>query len=77
MVTVAALAIPMQAVPVLSLDPAVLPRIVRVFRFSISLAAVAVPIPVGVIFATRIVVTTLVFARGKAARHACCEQRCC
>jgi len=70
MATVAALVIPMRALPVLSLDPAVLPGIVRVFGFSISVVAVAVPIPIGLIFAATIVVMTLVFARGKAARHA-------
>jgi hypothetical protein len=43
--------------------------IVRLVVFSFSVAA-AVPIPMGLISATSMVITTLVIARGEAARHA-------
>jgi hypothetical protein len=67
-VTVAA-AMPMRAVAVLSLDLAVLLGIVRSIGYSMSVIA-AVPTPIGLISATTSVITTTVFARGKAARHA-------
>ena len=67
--TVAAVSTSVRAVSVLLLEPAVLLVIVRLVVFSFSVAA-AVPIPMGLISATSMVITTLVIARGEAARHA-------
>jgi hypothetical protein len=75
-VTMAAMAIPIRPVRVVSVELAVLLGIVPVIVLSISVVAAA-PIPIGLISATTIVLTTLVFARGKAARHARGQQRRC
>jgi hypothetical protein len=75
-VAIAAMAIPIRPVRVVSVEPAVLLGIVPVIVLSISVVAAA-PIPIGLISATTIVLTTLVFARGKAARHARGQQRRC
>jgi hypothetical protein len=69
LVAMAAMAIPIRPGRVVSVGREVLLEIVPVIVLSISVVAAA-PISIGLISATTIVLTTLVFARGKAARHA-------
>ena len=75
-VTVSAVPIPVRLVRVISVETAVLLGIVSVSVFSVSVVAAA-PILIGVISAATIVLTTPVFARGKAACHARGQQRRC
>jgi len=68
-VTMAAMAIPIRPIPGVSVEPAVLFGIVLLSVFSISVVS-AVAMAIRLISATTIVLTPLVFACGKAARHA-------
>src|SRR3712207_6773788 len=72
----APVAIPVRLVPLFSLRSAVLLGIILAFVLAISVAA-AVPILFGPVSPATIVVLTLLFARGKAARHALGEQGRC
>ncbi len=74
MVTVATVPSPMRPVPVLSLELAVRLGIVGVSVFSIAIGA-TVPIAISLISGATTVLTILVSARGKAARHARGQQR--
>jgi len=75
-VTMTAVTVPVRLMRVISMETAVLFGIVTVFVFLITVVAAA-PIFFGAISVATIVMTTPVFARGKAARHARGQQRRC